>query len=354
MIKKIVYTFSIVIFILTGLELGVRLLINDGIWKRRMSSDLWQADEEIGWTNKSNFSNIFIPILGAVPIIWKTDSNGFQVTNETLDKNQYKILLIGDSTVAGSGVEEKDRLHWQILNYLKLGDPSANALIINAGVDGYSTDQEYALLERYVNLIKPTHILYIYCSNDIDPLNSSDLSGGLRKLRFLDKGDYLEKIPAGTVNLQSNAGGGVLSLIYQSAFIRLSAVLLKSSFSIEKAQQAKLFPIQDLSKIDISLYEKILINMRDLALRGNARFIMYSHPNPQEIYGSIINDNPFLLENALINIANRNGIDFVPMINLFRSNINEGPFQISEFDPHLNSNGYRIQAQELVRVIIAD
>jgi hypothetical protein len=70
------------------------------------------------------------------------------------------ILFVGDSFVWGYDVEADERFTEEIRQALP------GHRIVNAGVSGYGTDQEYLLLQRLWDRIKPDVVVLIYFQND--------------------------------------------------------------------------------------------------------------------------------------------------------------------------------------------
>ena len=79
------------------------------------------------------------------------------------------IMFVGDSFVWGYDVEARDRFTERLREQL------SSARIINAGVPGYGTDQEYLLLNRIWNVTRPDVVVLIFCSNNDRADNSSNL-----------------------------------------------------------------------------------------------------------------------------------------------------------------------------------
>jgi len=97
---------------------------------------------------------------------YKINNLGFR--GETAQQGNQKerikqFAVVGDSFTFGTGVDLSDTFIQQ-LNILG----GADRVFINFGVPGYSTDQEYLLLDRYIRPHKPNHvILIVYLANDL-------------------------------------------------------------------------------------------------------------------------------------------------------------------------------------------
>ena len=94
-------------------------------------------------------------------------------------------MFVGDSLVWGYDVEAGDRF----TERLRMSCPDLR--IINAGVPGYGTDQEYLLLKRLWSSIQPDIVILIVCvQNDREDNTTNVRYGGYLK-------PYLEQAPDG-------------------------------------------------------------------------------------------------------------------------------------------------------------
>lgn len=118
------------------------------------SGRLTTFDSKLGWVLKSNQATDSL----------QTNSLGFRSSSEFdfSDPERVKILVLGDSMIYGSGVSLED-IFVEILN-----GRNSERLFFNTGVMGYSTWQEYLLLEDLVDEIEPDVVLLFYTqSNDM-------------------------------------------------------------------------------------------------------------------------------------------------------------------------------------------
>lgn len=76
-----------------------------------------------------------------------------------------RVLVLGDSFVFGVGVDEA-HLFTTHLEALLNRSPPARFEVLNLGVAGYSTDQEYLLLEELGLRLMPDLVLLVACDND--------------------------------------------------------------------------------------------------------------------------------------------------------------------------------------------
>jgi GDSL-like lipase/acylhydrolase family protein len=89
-----------------------------------------------------------------------------------LDHNiEESIVFVGDSFVWGFDVEAEERFTDLLQHDLPM------QRIVNAGVAGYGTDQEYLWLQRVWDRLKPRVVVLIYCTDNDHIDNSSNKHG---------------------------------------------------------------------------------------------------------------------------------------------------------------------------------
>ncbi|MEE3325832.1 MAG: SGNH/GDSL hydrolase family protein [Myxococcota bacterium] len=118
------------------------------------SGGIQSFDEELGWVLKPDFESEGV----------RTNSLGFRSSSEyDLNNDEaQRVMILGDSMVFGSG-EEQENIFTEVLNR-----QSDSRLFINAGVRGYSTWQEYLVLSKYIEKIRPQVVVLFYTqSNDL-------------------------------------------------------------------------------------------------------------------------------------------------------------------------------------------
>lgn len=97
-------------------------------------------------------------------IIYKSDKFGFRNKNTSWEKKDFEYLLLGDSFIHGSCVNDKDTISSKLEEISKKNT-------INLGIGGFGPLHQYASLREY--MLKPTkNILWFYWEgNDLQNLN---------------------------------------------------------------------------------------------------------------------------------------------------------------------------------------
>jgi lysophospholipase L1-like esterase len=142
---------------------------------------LFHYDAELGWAPVPNASS---PFTGTRTVEVRNNSLGLRdVEPERTPKPT--VMFVGDSFVWGYDVEAYERF----TELLRRELPAAR--IVNAGVPGYGTDQEYLLLGRIWNAVAPDVVVLMYCTGNDRLDNSLNMrNGGYYK-------PYLARAPDG-------------------------------------------------------------------------------------------------------------------------------------------------------------
>lgn len=113
-------------------------------------TDIWAVDSTLGWFNKPNYSTVVKAFEFTAQ--YRSDSNGYRYSPSGF-RNDTSIIFIGDSFVQGCEVNSEDV-------FTSLIQKEIEKKVINAGVLGYGTDQEYLLLERIID--ENTEKVYVF------------------------------------------------------------------------------------------------------------------------------------------------------------------------------------------------
>lgn len=159
----------------------------------------YSHDATLGWFPEKNSQKIF---QASKKISVHHNGRGFRDINESqASTDKPKIAFIGDSFVWGFDVEEGRRF----TDLLRSELPDHE--VLNWGVSGYGTDQEYLLLQREWPKDRPETVFLVFSGNDrMD--NSSDRAYGYFKPYFQKEGDSLflkgVPVPANAMFLYKN------------------------------------------------------------------------------------------------------------------------------------------------------
>jgi hypothetical protein len=351
----------------------VRLLVPRERWEFRDASADWEADSLLGWKQRANFSTTNHDF-GPLPVVFQTNGDGFRPANVNaadIDSSDFVVLLVGNSTVNGRAVPANQTLHFFLDSLLR--SSRSRTIIVNASVQGYSTDQALLVAREYADRYHADWVIYGFCDNDLGG-NVSDKAYGLFKPRFQLIEDNLQLMPPPSFNTDLSAFRKTSwkDLIVKSAVFRLfrPIVITMRARNQDKASQILIgafsadyyYDPSQLETFDWNLFGRMLRELNQTANSIDARFAFYAHPAVESVWrvhseaaegksGKKI--YPFALEEKLAQVAGVQAADFIPMAQVFLDNQERGPFHLLPGDTHCNGAGYLLQAEILHDFITA-
>jgi GDSL-like Lipase/Acylhydrolase family len=167
LLRGLLTQLAILLVTLAGIEVVLRVadlrFLRDGA--RPGYAFVYRYDPDLGWAPVANARAEFT---GSRTVSVQNNSIGMRDIEHDRGGSP-RILFIGDSFTWGFDVEAKDRF----TEILRRKLPQAD--IFNAGVPGYGTDQEYLLLEKIWDAVKPDVVVLIFCSDNDRADNSSNM-----------------------------------------------------------------------------------------------------------------------------------------------------------------------------------
>ena len=156
-LRSICVTLCITLATLAAIEIILR--VADLRVLRESSSErslTYRYDAELGWAPVPGSSAL---VTTARTIHVQHNSLGFRDIEPERD-GRPRVLVVGDSFVWGVDAEAGERFTDLLRNRFP------GLAIVNAGVSGYGTDQEYILLQRIWETIQPTVVVLIFCTDN--------------------------------------------------------------------------------------------------------------------------------------------------------------------------------------------
>jgi lysophospholipase L1-like esterase len=127
---------------------------------------VYRYDAELGWRPRANASSVY---RGAQTVSITTNSVGLRDIEHDNSPRQT-VLFLGDSFTWGYDVEADQRFTEH------LRDMFPKTRIVNAGVVGYGTDQEYLLLNEIWSTFEPDIVVLIFCVDNDRKDNATNAS----------------------------------------------------------------------------------------------------------------------------------------------------------------------------------
>ncbi len=160
------FAFTIIVLVLT--ELGLRILNPWGIEFFHIMPYHMQGmldDPQLGYVHPKSISYS----LGSIRV--KLNSQGLRDEEIPFIKpyGEKRILMLGDSVTFGWGVDQGKTVsdNLELLLKEKTGE---DWRAINAGVNGYNSEQEAIYFRTTGSLYNPDIVILIFVNNDVDPI----------------------------------------------------------------------------------------------------------------------------------------------------------------------------------------
>ena len=129
-----------------------------------LRNPFWIYHPTRGHALKPNFQG---PSIWGVP--FRINSLGFRGPEIALTKPEgtFRVLVLGDSIIMGSGLSEQDTFPALLQQELADRFPGRRFEVINAGVSGYGLPEEYTVLKEDGLRLEPDLVVLGFCLNDV-------------------------------------------------------------------------------------------------------------------------------------------------------------------------------------------
>ena len=146
-------------------EAGIRLFVDIKIEPH--PKDLYIADTDVGYRNNPGFTTTFTSEYGTSEVQFNRQSIRDYKDYGKKDSSAYRILLLGDSQTF-NGAIPLQLTYGKVLEKL-LNEQYDNRKfeVLNAGVSGYSTANEAAVLAKFGPELVPDMVVVGFYENDL-------------------------------------------------------------------------------------------------------------------------------------------------------------------------------------------
>jgi lysophospholipase L1-like esterase len=167
MFKRVLLLIGTLCLFFLAAELVTRIVMPNSVKLRAMH----QPDEKLGFKLVPNYFMEYES--SEYSTIIKINAKGFRDREYKVAKESsvYRIIMLGDSQIFGLGVDLKEsypKVLETILNENNDRGIISQYEVVNAGVDGYGTEQEYMYLKELGAIYKPDLVIVGLTVNDIE------------------------------------------------------------------------------------------------------------------------------------------------------------------------------------------
>lgn len=247
-----------------------------------------------------------------------TNNEGFRSFNPTNIKKlegKIRIIAVGDSFTFGPYVNNQDTYPIKLENYLK--EKSIDTEVLNAGVSGYTLQDEMSYLKDKGFHLKPDLIIIGVYQNDVSDYQDSQRS-------------YFSR------DNQKTKYSLILNIAKKSAFL----TFLERKISQSRAANQRVNVLNSKSeeepdyKKELDAYINDLNILIDEADRRNIKLLLVFFPS----FDQLLEDKYFPQDN-IKSILILKDVDHIDLLSNFKSHENKKLLYLLPFNGHLSSTG---------------
>jgi lysophospholipase L1-like esterase len=222
----------------------------------------------------------------------------------------YRILALGDSFTFALQVDEEQTFVRQLATLLNAERPGAGVETLNAGVDGWSTANEYAWLVTEGYRYDPDLVLLMYYVGN-DPGDNADLLGSAEQVDRLQLGADQDIPLRGPREALSNVSMAY-NLFEQGVLAKLTPAP-DDPEPTDKAPKAQRNLDAERKERGWAISEALLARMRDFTAARGARLFVVGIPTAGQVADNQRAGKP------LMEICERLGIPAFDLLETFRA-----------------------------------
>ncbi len=167
---------------------------------RTLSTGLHEPDKNIGWKGMPGKEKKYVK--GRIVSYVKMNSYGFRDRERTYEKEKgaFRIIVLGDSFTESLEVPLEQTFPYILEERLNWGNSSKKFEVVNLGMSGFGTAQEYLTLKHYGLKYQPDFvILAFFIGNDVrnnSLILTTEIEGRAENTPFFVlKNGRLEEVP---------------------------------------------------------------------------------------------------------------------------------------------------------------
>lgn len=331
----------VIALLATGLivEIGVR------VYSKFAFSKMTVLDDALGWRHATDVSKRFQNEFGEKVLVVQ-DAYGNRGPGHPLAKpaGKVRILALGDSFTEGIQVSETELFTAQIEK------AEANFDVVNAGVGGYGTVQEYLYLKSEGMQFHPDLVLLMFYENDLsDNLLSYSPGIGPRPYATIQSGNVqvVESI------VTSEFERFVLPLPFAIVLNKYSYVygfLNTRVYQPLYAQRMRQLQQSDLQRLDAEtryhVFFAMLDKLTDYLQKQSVSLVVVLIPTSDEVASGRADVHQIISEHCLAD-----NINCLSLIERFHKETSTGAQLYFREDIHWTAEGHKVAADEILKYL---
>jgi len=319
------------------LELGIR--VYSGVIFPRMMV----TDKKLGWRHAKDVTRTFVNEFGKKVVV-SQNAHGHRGTLRSYDngRRSFRILALGDSFTEGVQVGEDEVFTAQ----LEQADPHLE--VLNAGVGGYGTVQEYLYLASEGVKFNPNLVLLMFFENDLTDNGTSYYPGfgprpyarlvgnDVQIVETLDPTEYEKFILPAPFRMSLNDHSYFYYFLNSRIYQRLFAQ------EMLRRQQA------DLLKLDVKtryeLFYGVLDRIQFFLTQRNIPLLVVLIPSKENVAGESPDGGSVIEE-----YCRQKSINCASLLDAFRRAASPGVRLYFNVDMHWTKQGHKLAAAEILK-----
>ncbi len=349
------FTFTILaqflaLLILLGLAEGAFRLLNPNydLRGRNERGFFCVFDSVLGWAPKKNFMGIHEKDGFAIPV--HQNQFGLRTSDRLLMKNpegKRRIIVLGDSYVWGYGVGDKDV-------FTELEKPQYDAELINFGVSGYGTDQEYLLYKKLGKNFEVDEVTLVITPYNDFMNNIASKQYGYKKPYFKIVDDQLQLISDhvkqhSLKNMRNWLNNNLYAFNYINSLVRNIKQHLESKnkgASTPKLAVLDSNSVTDPDRYSMKLTMQIVDDLRNLVNSQGRKFRVVFIPYKIHINKEINRNHPMVP--LFADRLHGKGIEYLEPFFIFSQPGEKKVDLFNQRDNHFSAAGHELFARTLL------
>lgn len=253
-------------------EIALRLLGFGPLYVSPERDRFWKYDALLGWAHEPGQEGVFETPQFRTTV--RINERGLRDRSHSYERPEdvERILVLGDSFAWGYGVEESERFSQRLEDLLDVE-------VINAGVSGYSTDQELLWYKNEGIKYETDLVVLVMAGNDMGDNDKQLVSTIYYKPKFVIQDGQL--VLTGTpVRKTSPQGKFIYSLSQRSAlayflvqrYFDVRSLYVKAKATSDRENLSASGAKEEREPFQLTL--ALIDEMRDIAESNNAKFVI--------------------------------------------------------------------------------